>query len=601
MDRRAQDRVSRVPETVMLSVSVFVVLAIGLLSYRSGEQNQWADRELRTSRALVDLTHELLSTLKDAETGQRGFLLTGDDAYLEPYNRATAAIPAILKQLEAQTAQHPDQALRLNAVEQLVGAKLEELKQTVELRRGGNEEAALAVVDSGEGRAVMDRIRERCAAISQSADNQLQTFTSDAQRSSSRLRLISTAGSAILLVFIVLAALTIFRAMNRREELYAEVYTGRKLLGTTLSSIADAVISTDDAARVTFINPAAEQLTGWSREEALGIHITTVFQIFREGTAEKVANPLERALAEGAPVGLANHTALVSKSGQEFPVDDSAAPIRDESGRIIGAVLVFRDISVRRRNELRLAASTLALQRSNEDLEHFAHVAAHDLRSPLHSAQVMAQLLARRFGDRLGPEGEDVVTSITDGMNRMSRLVDDLLIFAQAGAQAGESDLSAEPTPIPDVLAKVLRNLDAEIEATGARITCDSLPTVTARETQMLQLIQNIIGNAIKYRGEAPPRIHVSCQQIDSEWVFSVHDNGAGIEAQYLEEVFKPFKRLHGPEYEGSGIGLATCRKIVTAYGGRIWVESEVGRGSTFFFTMPVAEKRGVAVGIAGD
>jgi light-regulated signal transduction histidine kinase (bacteriophytochrome) len=238
-----------------------------------------------------------------------------------------------------------------------------------------------------------------------------------------------------------------------------------------------------------------------------------------------------------------------------------------------------------------LANSALALKRSNEELQHFAYVAAHDLRSPLQATNAVAQLMAKRFGDKLGPDGNELVAYITDGVNRMARLVDDLLIFAKAGDL---SDAPACPVPMAEVVGKSLTNLDAEIQATGARITFDPLPTIVARETQMLQLMQNIVGNALKYRGADPAVVHISGAQKDTQWIFSVRDNGVGIDPKYAQDVFQPFKRLHGPEYQGSGIGLATCKKIVAAYGGRIWVESEAGKGATFFFTIPMEEDQDI-------
>jgi light-regulated signal transduction histidine kinase (bacteriophytochrome) len=287
-------------------------------------------------------------------------------------------------------------------------------------------------------------------------------------------------------------------------------------------------------------------------------------------------------------VGLANHTTLISKDGREISIDDSAAPIRDEEGQIVGAILVFRDITPRRLSERAVTDSTDALRRSNEELQLFAYTASHDLRSPLNSVNTMAQLLSKRFGNKLGEEGNEVIGLIAGAAGRMTRLIDDILAFANASEVNRGPVL---PVALNQVLELALANLADDIKECGAVVESDPLPSVLAHQTPILQMFQNLLGNALKYRGDAPPRVLISAEERGSECVISVKDNGIGIAPEYVEEIFKPFKRLHGPEYPGSGIGLASCRKIATAYGGRIWVDSELGKGSTFFFSVPLARR----------
>jgi PAS domain S-box-containing protein len=387
-----------------------------------------------------------------------------------------------------------------------------------------------------------------------------------------------------------LLAITVSRGTRRREELYRRARASEKLWATTVSSIADAVIVTDGSGKITFINLVARELTGWSESDALGMPVTRALHIVNEETRAPVDNPIEHALRTGAPVGLANHTILISKDGLETFIDDSAAPIRDEDGQVIGAVLVFRDITSRRVSERALIASADALRRANEELQLFAYTASHDLRSPLNSVNTMAQLLSRRFGDQLGEQGKEVIGLITGAAGRMTQLIDDILSFANASEVNRGPVL---PVPLKEVLERALLNLADDIKESGARVESDALPCVLAHETPMLQMFQNLIGNALKYRAEAPPRVLVSAEEHGSECVISVKDNGIGIAPEYAEEIFKPFKRLHGPEYPGSGIGLASCKKIATAYGGRIWMESEPGNGSTFFFSVPSARRPG--------
>jgi PAS domain S-box-containing protein len=404
------------------------------------------------------------------------------------------------------------------------------------------------------------------------------------------LRVAGTVGSALLFGFLIVSAATIFRGLNRRDELLAQAHASEEKLAITLASIADGVIATDAFGSVNFLNPVAEQLTGWSLLDCAGRHIAEIFRIVNETTRETAANALERAISDGHAVGLANHTKLIAKDGREIHIDDSAAPIRDKNNRIIGAVLVFRDISERRQSEHNLAETTLALQRSNEDLEQFAFAASHDLRSPLRNVTTMALMIARRFGESLGNDGSAMVGHIADSADRMSRLVEDLLTLAKVTSPNREPP---RPVSVQTALHAACESLRDEIQATAAIITADPLPVVGAVDSHVALLLQNMLSNAIKYRGPASPLIHVSALQESSEWIVSVKDNGIGIDPQYAEQIFQPFKRLHGSEYEGTGIGLWTCRKIVSACGGRIWVESEEGKGSTFFFSLPAPKLTG--------
>jgi signal transduction histidine kinase len=259
--------------------------------------------------------------------------------------------------------------------------------------------------------------------------------------------------------------------------------------------------------------------------------------------------------------------------------------------QIAGAVANTLLFAERKRMEVALRKKTEELVRSNEDLQQFAYVSSHDLQEPLRMVTSYVQLLAKRYQGKLDPDADEFIEFAVDGATRMRRLINDLLTYSRVGTRGNE----LAPIDSEAVFKQSLSNLRVAIEEKGATVTHEPLPTVMADDMQLGQLFQNLVGNAIKFHQEEAPQVYISAHQSNGEWVFSVRDNGIGIDPKFKESIFVIFQRLHGKDkYPGTGIGLAVCKKIVERHGGRIWVESEVGQGATFYFTLPVfQEQRG--------
>jgi PAS domain S-box-containing protein len=263
--------------------------------------------------------------------------------------------------------------------------------------------------------------------------------------------------------------------------------------------------------------------------------------------------------------------------GHHFEV--RLAPLRDDHGCVAGVTGVALDVT-------ELMHVQQALERSNADLEQFTSVASHDLRSPLNTIGGYAELLSLRYAGTLDAEADEFLHLIVDGVKHMQALVDDLLAFARLGA----SPAPAEPVECMALVERVLQQLQAAVLDSGAVVTYQNLPTLHGQKSQLRQLFQNLIDNAIKFRGKEAPRVTISAQRQDRHWLFIVADNGIGIDPAYAERIFVIFRRLHSrDDYPGTGIGLAICKKIVEGHGGRIWVESQPGQGTRFLFTLPLA------------
>jgi light-regulated signal transduction histidine kinase (bacteriophytochrome) len=263
-------------------------------------------------------------------------------------------------------------------------------------------------------------------------------------------------------------------------------------------------------------------------------------------------------------------------------VEIGLTPVETGDGLLVLAAVA--DITKRRIAEDARRKYAAALQRSNEDLQQFAYVASHDLQEPLRKIARFCDLVESSYADKLDEEGKSYIRFAVDSANRLRNMVKDLLVYSRVQLQ----DAPFRKVDAHQALLKAIENLQWTIEESEADVTYERLPTVFADELQLIQLFQNLIGNAIKYRGDAKPRIHVQFEENEREWVFSVRDNGIGIAPEFHQRIFGIFKRLHGPhEFSGTGIGLAICKRIVERLGGTLWIESEVGQGSTFLFTLP--------------
>jgi PAS domain S-box-containing protein len=342
-------------------------------------------------------------------------------------------------------------------------------------------------------------------------------------------------------------------------------------LAAIVESSDDAIVSMSPDGVITSWNHGAEQLFGYSPGEAVGASVLMLVPGRLQASESEV---LPR-----APGDLRmNHfeTVRLRKDGTEVDVSVRRSPIRSSAGVVLGESSIIRDISESKRR-------SVELQRSNEELEQFAYVASHDLQEPLRMVANYTELLARRYQGQLDERADKYIHFAADGARRMQRLVADLLAYSRVGSQG--RPLVA--TSSHKIMRRVLHGLQQLVRDTGATVDFEALPTVMADEGQLHQLLQNLVSNAIKFRAEAPPHIVVRAVADGPRWTFSVADNGIGLEMRFAERIFQMFQRLHElGRHEGSGIGLAICKRIVERHGGRIWVASCPGAGSTFYFTL---------------
>ena len=375
------------------------------------------------------------------------------------------------------------------------------------------------------------------------------------------------------------------RDISERKSMEAAVRTSELRFRTVANSAGDAIVCINDRGQITFWNPAARSIFGYDESDILGKNITALIpDRFRSNHSRGFSKTVR-----GGETGIMNKVVEVvglRSNGEEFPIELSVSPARAEGQHFYTAIV--RDVTARKETEEHMRGTLDALTRTNAELERFAFVASHDPQEPSRSVVSFCQLLERRLEGSLDPEAKEFLDYVVDGAKRMRTLVSDLLDYSHVGQKDG----SFSPVDVDRVLDQVTENLSKHIEERGVTIVAEDLPRISGDATQIMQLLQNLISNAIKFVPmDRTPTIRINGQAVNGDYVIAVTDNGIGIDEKYQSQIFSPFKRLHTiKEYPGTGIGLAICQRIVERHGGRIWVESEPGTGSTFRCSLPAAD-----------
>jgi PAS domain S-box-containing protein len=571
---------SRSIASITLLLSSIVVLLAGLATYRANVALEAASRDLRSTSETQLVLEHTLSVLRDAETGQRGYLLTHRAEYLAPYEQAIEQIRTQLGALATLLADDPVAQRSLDELEALVQVKTEEITRTVELERSGASAEALAVVLTDAGRFAMGEIR---AVIQRMQADQARKL--DAQLASERSARTAAVRSIVALTMLAIGILIVFVLVVRRDA--ARRRASEQRLATTLHSIGEAVIATDEKGIVNLTNPVAEALTGWKAREALGKQLDEVFRVINEESRATVESTVAKVLREGRVVGLTNHSLLIRRDGVETPIEQSAAPIVDEHGRILGVVLIFRDATGAR-------AAQQALHDADRRKNEFLSVLAHELRNPLAPIRQAAQIArsASATPAQLGWSTEVIERQI----GHMARLLDDLLDVSRITRGTLEVRKSrVELASVIEAAIEMARPLiDARNHSLHLDVSKEPLP-LDADPLRIAQVIANLISNAAKYTRPGG-RIRVSAEHAGDYAVVRIVDNGAGLSREALGTIFQMFAQVASPldrDEGGLGIGLALSKGLVELHAGTIEASSPgPGHGSEFVVRLPLARER---------
>jgi PAS domain S-box-containing protein len=554
------------------SLTVAVVVIVGASLYRTTIGFiDTSGAALRSQQALVAL-EGIFSLLNQAESQQRIYLLLGEAVDLAPRHEAVARMNSLMAELDELTADDPALHARLPALRQHIAERMTMLEAVLKARHDGGFEAGQRQLAASPGREAMQQVRAMVASMQTELGTRLRQRQHDAQQNAQR-----TLAMLGLLLLFVAAALAALYARIRRES--RERRDSEERLRAVVETAADGIITIDANGSIQSFNPAAERLFGHAAAEVIGRNVSLLMpEPHRSGHD----GYLQRYLESGEPhvIGVGREVMAQRRDGSPIPVGLAVSEMHLGARRLFTGIL--HDLTEAKRAEQRQTQLIHDLQNVNEELKSFAYVVSHDLKAPLRGVGSLADWLMTDYADKLDDQGREYLSLVKGRVSRMDALIDGILEYSRVGRINDTQtaiDLNVLVSDIIQLLAP----------PAGVTVTVDGpLPTLFGGRTRLQQVFQNLISNAIKHLDKPVGRIRVACADQGDAWQFSISDNGPGIEARHFERIFQLFQVLTPRDQkESTGVGLALVKKIVELHGGRVWLESRVGEGSTFFFTLP--------------
>jgi len=583
-------------------VLAVIVLVNAVISYRAvrtvADNDHWVSHSREVSNELTTT----LSLVTDAETGTRGFIITGDEKHLEPYNLAVKEIDQHVARVKELTADNAEQRQRIPKLQELIARRLNSFKNGQTVFREQGFAGIEKTIPGGRGKEDMDELRGVIADMRHTEDQLLAERQTQSARSERNI--ILTLVFVTLVTLALLAAITILlsRHLAERRRSEDQLREQKDWLAVTLTSIGDSVIATDAGGAITFINPVAEALTGWTRDEAVGKPIDKVFQIINEQTRQTVENPVTKVLREGVIVGLANHTLLISKNGRETPIDDSGAPIRKTAdGSIAGVILVFRDVTDRKAMELereqlliRERSARTEAEDANRLKDEFLATVSHELRTPLTAILGWSAMLNK------GPIDDQIVRTGMEVIERnaktQTRIISDILDVSRI--ITGKLSIDPEPVDLHLIIQTAVSSIRPAADAKSIELKVsirDSAGIVSGDPDRLQQIVWNLLSNAVKFTPKGG-EVEVTLDRVDSRVEITVTDTGVGINPEFLPHVFDRFRQADASMTRtqgGLGLGLSIVRQLVELHGGIVTVESAgENQGARFTISLPLAAIR---------
>jgi PAS domain S-box-containing protein len=564
-----QNRFKRFSVIAGFAALLIVLIGNGFLTRRQvGAQIESQNRLADSRRFLLEL-EKTESLLKDAETGQRGFLYSGDPRYLPPYNQARLQIDSEFNELMRLTDGRPQEQSSIVDLRALEQVKMGELQQTIDMYRAGKPDDARGLVLSDFGLLTMEHFRQIIDQVERTETSLESIRVAEYQKTVRRTIGSIYLASLLATIGLALLAFHILREMSLREKHAREIHEREEWLRVTLTSIGDAVIVTDESGRITFMNPVAELLIGTTIARAKGCDISDVLAIFNEFTGAVSQDPVKKVVREGKVVGLANHTVLKHTDGHLIPIEDSAAPIRDDQGKLIGVVLVFRDVTNERK--------TQDMLRKSEKLAAAARLSAtvaHEINNPLEAVSNLIYLA--KASPNAPPDIVRALSLAEQELERVAHITRQTLGFYRESNEARRVEL-------PPLIESVLRLYSNKLSSKNIHVqqVFGQCPPVLGVPGELKQVVSNLVSNAVDAvspNGKICLRLQCVENHNGSRIQLVIEDDGPGVAPEHLTRIFEPF--FTTKKDVGTGLGLWVTREIIERHGGTITVTSPDGNGS---------------------
>jgi PAS domain S-box-containing protein len=573
-----------------LAAAVIVALLVSLAYWSSARAVDTA-RDVSETHEIVAETQGVLSTLADAETSVRGFALTGDRVHLEPYLGAREVMPGRLAELRRLSSVGPDQSDRLARLDGLIGEKFVQLESMAELAAEPRVNRAAVATSAREGKAVMDEIRALVAEMTRDGRDLLVKRTAAAEDTRSRVHVAYAALAATLLLLLALLFLVIHRHMQERYRAENAVAQSERLLRAIVDGTTDSVFVKDLEGRYQMINAAGARVLGHSQEHILG---RSARDVLSSASADYI-HLVDMAVMDSGQSRSSEDTVVIA--GEERTFLSTRGPLLDGNGRVTGLFGISREITGRKKAEAALitlnrdlAKRSAEAESANRELEAFSYSVSHDLRAPLRHIDGFVGLLQKRIGTTLDEQSLRQLDTIARSARHMGRLIDDLLVFSRMG----RTEMRRTRVELSKLTETAIHDVSAALDGREVEWVVGELPAVEGDESMLRLALVNLLDNAVKYtrpRPKARIEIGTDAPRNGSDRVIHVRDNGVGFDMRYADKLFGVFQRLHRSEdFEGTGIGLANVRRIVERHGGRVWGESVLGEGATFYLSLPSAD-----------
>jgi len=549
------------------------------------ETERWVVHTLE----VLNVEQQLLQSLVDAETGERGFVITGQERYLAPYEAGRAAAQDQLARLAELTSDNPAHQRRLREIEPLVAAELAHLASAIKIRRSDGFDAGRLLVLSGRSKRLMDEVRAGVASMVADERALLESRTRASRGAARRAVWSTVVGAVASFVLLALSFEIARRRLRERERGAIRAHEEKERFRITLASVGDAVVVTDARGVITMLNPVAAELMRCG-SEVVGRPLDGVFRIVNEETRHPVESPVEKVLRDGKIAGLANHTVLLWPEGGEVPIDDSAAPIKREDGTIVGVVLVFRDVRLRREAERAQQRTGELLKEQDRRKDRFLAMLSHELRNPLSPMRNAVKVL--QHGGARSEQSKRSLTALDRQITHLARLVDDLLDISRI--TQGKIRFEKRPVDLAELVHRTVDDFQSVFAKRQIAVDLrrpDVPLWVDADSTRLAQVAGNLLQNASKFT-DPGGRVGVALASDDGRARLEVRDDGAGMDAATLSTLFQPFvhaEAMTRRNAAGLGLGLALSKYIVELHGGTVRASSPgPGQGAAFVVELPL-------------